>query len=384
MNDSTPLQSTPRPATRVDPSVTEALVQTFSERARAHDADGLFVHANYDDLHANGIFGALVPEALGGLGCSYQGVADLIRRFAHGCGSTALALSMHSHLVAAAVWKYKHGKPSAPLLRKVAEQGAILISTGAGDWLGSNGTLERVDGGYRLNARKPFCSGSPRGSIFLTTSVFVDRQRGERVLHFPVGVDAPGVRLLDDWDTMGMRGTGSQTAVFENVFVPEASIGLDRPREGWHPAWNVVLTVAAPLYTAPYVGIAEAACTIAREAARRRASEHTPYVLGEMENHLVVCQMAHREMVENVAEFDFAPSEERANAALIRKTVATSAARAAVESAMDAVGGSCIARARGLERHYRDVRAAPFHPLGEKAQTHFTGRLSMGLPPIAG
>ncbi|MEM6990794.1 MAG: acyl-CoA dehydrogenase family protein [Myxococcota bacterium] len=366
----------------ISPAVTEALVENFAARAATHDADGSFVHGNYDDLLAKGIYGALVPEALGGLGCSYRDVADFVRRVGQACGSTALSLSMHSHLVAAAVWKLEHGKPTEPLLRKVAG-GAVLISTGAGDWLGSNGTMERVEGGYRLNARKPFCSGSPRGTIFITTSVFADPDRGERVLHFPVAAQAPGVRLLDDWDTMGMRGTGSQTAVFEDVFVPETSIGLDRPRAGWHPAWNVVLTVAAPLYTAAYVGIAEAACDLARAAARKRAGEHTPYLLGDMENQLATCQMAHREMVANVAEFDFLPKLERTNATLIRKTVATNAARAAVDCAMEVAGGSSIARAKGLERHYRDVRAGAFHPLAEKAQTHFTGRVALGLSPIA-
>lgn len=128
--------------------------------------------------------------------------------------------------------------------------------------------------------------------------------------------------------------------------------------------------------------MAEAACTIARDAARKRIGEHTHLLLGEMETQLVVCQMALREMVANAEELTFTPTVERSNAALVRKTIASKAAIAAVDKAMEVVGGSSIARVRGLERCFRDVRASPFHPLGEKPQASFTGRLSLGLEPV--
>ena len=67
---------------------------------------------------------------------------------------------------------------------------------------------------------------------------------------------------------------------------------------------------------------------------------------------------------------------------LIRKTIASRACIAAVDKAMEAVGGSSIMRSRGLERRFRNVRAAPFHPLAEKPQTLFTGRMSKGLDPV--
>ena len=373
----------PLPSTSISPErFVSAVLPTLRANAARHDLEGTFVADNYRLLAEHGAFALLVPTELGGGGLGYGALCDVLRQLAHGCGSTALALSMHSHLVAAAVWKYRHGKPGEAMLRKVAESGTVLMSTGAGDWLGSNGTLRRVEGGYRLTARKSFCSGSPAGGVFVTSSVYDDPSRGPRVLHFPVPRAADGVTLLDDWDTMSMRGTGSNTAVFEDVFIPEASIALDRPRAGWHPAWNVVLTVAAPIYTAPYVGVAETACAIAREAAQQRIGEHTALLLGEMETLLVTSQMALREMVANAEELAFVPSVAGANAALVRKTIASKAAIAAVDKAMEVVGGSSIARARGLERCFRDVRASPFHPLAEKPQASFTGRVSLGLDPV--
>ena len=56
---------------------------------------------------------------------------------------------MHTHLVAAAVWRHKHGQPAEALLRKIAASELVLVSTGAGDWVDSVGKAERAPGGYR-------------------------------------------------------------------------------------------------------------------------------------------------------------------------------------------------------------------------------------------
>ena len=71
-----------------------------------------------------------------------------------------------------------------------------------------------------------------------------------------------------------------------------------------------------------------------------------------------------------------------ANAMLMRKTIAANAAVATVEKALEVVGGSGYFRVAGLERLIRDVKGAPFHPLPEKRQLEFTGRVALGLPPV--
>jgi alkylation response protein AidB-like acyl-CoA dehydrogenase len=121
------------------------------------------------------------------------------------------------------------------------------------------------------------------------------------------------------------------------------------------------------------------ACKLVRS---RPQDPTVPYVLGEMQNHLTTAQMALREMIGVTDDFDFEPVTENTNAILIRKTIATKAAIAAVDKAMEAVGGASLFRSRGLESRFRDVRAGPFHPLNEKRQTLFTGRLSLGLEPV--
>jgi len=362
--------------------VAHKLGATFAERAAAHDADGSFVADNYALLKQNKLFSAGVPAELGGGGASYTALCHFIRELAHSCGSTALAFSMHTHLMAAAVWRHRHGQPAEALLRKIAEGELVLVSTGAGDWLESVGRAERAEGGYKVSGVKRFCSGAPAGDLLMTSAPFDDPEKGPQVLHFPVSLRAPGVRVLDDWDTLGMRATGSHSIELKDVFVPEEAVGVRRPRGQWHPSLNVVVTVALPIVMSSYLGIAERAAQIAREAVAKRAVD--PIViqlLGELENCLATAQMAFHEMVAITRDYDVEPSVELASRMLVRKTITANAAIATVTKAVELVGGSAFFRRTGLERLLRDVQGAQFHPLPEKKQQDFTGRVALGLAP---
>lgn len=253
--------------------------------------------------------------------------------------------------------------------------------TGAGDWFESNGRLEQVAGGYSLTAKKHFCSGAPAGNLLVTSAVLEHPSEGSQVLHFAVPLSAKGVTVDADWDALGMRGTGSQTVQLASVFVPEESISLRRPQSGWHPAWSVVLTVAPPLYMSPYLGVAEAARDRAVECVRSDARSETTLLVGEMENALTSARLAWRHLVDNAAEYDFTPEVERANRALIAKTLLTRAVVQTVEKAMEVVGGAAYLRRTGLERLLRDVHGAPYHPLPEKRQQALSGRLALGRDP---
>lgn len=363
--------------------MTKKLMPEIEKRAAAQDAENRFVQGSYDILKEHRFFAAAVPEALGGLGASHAEVCDALRQLAHACPATALAASMHTHLVAATVWKHRKGQGGEPLLRRIAAEQLVLVSTGAGDWFESNGQLEKVPGGYTLTARKRFCSASPAGSLLVTTSVYEDRAEGSQVFHFAVPFSAKGVRVDSDWDALGMRGTGSQTVHLEGVFVPEESVVLKRPRGGLHPAWMVVLTVAPPVYMSPYLGVAEAARDRAIRLARHAPRAETPILVGEMDNALTVARLAWKSLVDNAAEYDFAPSVDRVNAALVAKTLLAKAAIETVEKAMEVAGGAAYFRSQGIERLLRDVHGAPYHPLPEKAQQAFSGRLALGLDPLS-
>ena len=342
----------------------------LAARAAAHDADDSFVADNYAELKRHKVFSAGVPAELGGGGASHAELCALLRELAHACGSTALALSMHTHLLAAVVWRWRQGQAVEPLLRRIANEETVLISTGASDWLDSSGTAEKADGGYRMTARKVFCSGSPKGDLLMTSAVYEEAEEGPTVLHFPVPFSADGVKVMDNWRTMGMRATGSHDVLLEGIFVPESAIALRRPKGKWHPFFNVVLAVAMPLIMSVYVGVAESARELAcRVAMKKRHDPHLPYLIGEMENALVTAQMAQREMVETAANYDFAPTEETANAMLIRKTIAAQATMQKRWKRLWRWPGALVSSvAWGLERLLRDVHGAQFHPLPEKRQ----------------
>lgn len=358
----------------------------FAQRAAEHDAQGTFVAENYELLRAQRVFSALVPAELGGGGWTHGEMCAFLRALAGHCSSTALALSMHQHLVAFQVWNHLHGKPGKALLERVAREQLVLVSTGARDWMESNGTVEKVEGGFRVSAKKAFASGSPAGNILATSAPYQDPAAGWQVLHFAVPMNDPKVRLQADWNTLGMRGTGSQTVVLDGVLVPEQAVSLRRPRGEFHPVWGVILGVALPLIMSVYTGIAEAAAHRAAGHARQSGGtdETTAPLLGAMENARTTAALAQESLVALCNNFDFAPGMEIANAALVRKSIVAQAAKRTVELAMEACGGAGFYRDFALERLWRDVQAGHYHPLPEAKQVLLTGRVLMGRNPMTG
>jgi alkylation response protein AidB-like acyl-CoA dehydrogenase len=366
----------------------QALVQIigprFAEGAAERDATDAFVAGHYDVLKEHKVFSAMVPADLGGAGVSHSAMCRFLRQLAHYCPSTALALSMHQHLVAAAVFNHRNGRPGQKLLERVAATETVLISTGANDWMESSGVAARVDGGFRVTAKKPFGSGSPKGGVLVTSAAYEDPKEGWQVVHFAVPFAAAGVSLADDWQTLGMRATGSQTVILDGVFVPDDAVVLRRPRGRFHPVWNIILAVAMPLVMSVYAGVAEAAARIAHEQAGKRQSDPAvPYLLGELANLLTTVQLAADDMVRLANDLDFAPSVEVSSAILVRKTIVAEGVLSTVEKALEAAGGAGFYRKTGLERLLRDAHGAQFHPLPAKRQHRFTGRVALGLDPIA-
>ena len=300
-----------------------------------------------------------------------------------GCSSSALAFSMHTHLVATTVCRWKHGAPVEPLLRRIAAEELVLVSTGGSDFVDSSGTAEKVDGGYRINARKIFCSGAPAGDLLMTSAIAEDPQAGPTVLHFGIPFNATGVKVHDNWRTLGMRGTGSHDVTIEGVFVPEASIGVRRPRAKWHTFWDVVSTVAWPLVYSAYLGAAEAARPIAlRQAARRREDPTVQQLVGEMDAQYAAARLAVDAMIALANDYGFEPALERTREAYIYKGLATRGLLGAMERALEVCGGSSYFRANGIERLFRDVQGARFHPWPEHKQHAFAGRIALGIDPV--
>jgi alkylation response protein AidB-like acyl-CoA dehydrogenase len=351
----------------------------IGKSAAAHDATESFVADGFDRLKQAGLFKALIPGELGGGDCSLTEICEVIRILGAACGSTALAFSMHTHQVAAAVWRLRHQQaPMADFLRRVAAENLVLVSSGSSDWLQSAGTAERTDGGFLITARKGFSSGCEAGDLLFTSAVYDDPEAGPTVLHFTVPLKADGVSIEKTWHTLGMRGTGSQDVVIDRIFVPEAAIAARRPQGKWHMLFHLVGMIAfAPIYSA-YAGVADGARDRTLAMARgRRTDSGLVRLVGEMENAHTRMDLAWHDLV-RLAEHGI-PSPDTTSKVMIRRTLTGAAAIDTVTAAMEVAGGASFYQKAGLERAFRDVQGARFHPLQNEPQLMFTGRVALGL-----
>lgn len=360
-------------------AVASELAQDFRTRCGGHDGEDSFVAENYAALKAAKLFSAGVPAELGGGGASYRDLAAMLHILAKGCSSTALALAMHTHPVALTVWRWRHDKaPVEPLLRRIAAEELVMVTSGGSDWLQSAGIAEKVEGGFRVTATKRFASGSPLGDILMTSAVHDDPENGPTVLHFGVPLKAPGVTVVDNWQAHGMRGTGSGDVVIDGFFLADTAVGVRRPQGRWHRLFHTVVLVAFPLIYSVYLGIAEAARDVALDAARPRAKgPDTASQVGAMQTELIAAQLAVEEMLRlgDGAE----PSPASTARLFAAKTLATRAMLGAMDKALSAVGGGAFRRDHPLERLSRDIQGARYHPIAEAAQLRLTGREALGL-----
>jgi alkylation response protein AidB-like acyl-CoA dehydrogenase len=356
-------------------SLIHELGKSFESRVTEHDSDDTFVKENYLALKEHRFFAAAIPEELGGGGVQHSEMCDVLRTLAQYCSSTALAHSMHQHLLAANIWKYKNGQGGDDVLRTVAAKQSVLVSTGARDWLESNGEMEKTEDGYFVTAIKHFASQSAMGDVLVTSAPYQDPELGWQVLHFPVPFNSEGMKALNNWRAMGMRGTGSHTVKLERVFVPEFAIALRRSQGEFHSFWNVILTVAMPLIMSVYVGIAQKAAFMAIEYAKgqKNAKQHLPSSVGAMHNELTCAELHLRDMIRIANNYDFKPVDQNGQDILTRKTIVANACVGVVTKAMEIVGGQGFFRSFGLERLFRDVQASKYHPLQEKDQQLFSG-----------
>lgn len=376
--------TTSAPSTTDWTAAANDLATDFATRAADHDANDTFAAENYAKLREAKFFSAPVPAELGGGGATFAEHCAIIRTIGRGCGSTALAYSMHSHLLQGLIWRHRHGAvpPAEPLLRRIAKDELILVSSGGSDWLDGSGTLTKENGSYTFKARKIFGSGSPSGDLLLTTGIYDDPEKGPTVLHFGVDMHGPGVKVLDNWRTMGMRATGSNDIVIDGVTVQDAAVSVRRPKGKWHQFFNVIVPIVFPLITSAYVGVAETARAIAvAQAAKRRDDPIVQSLIGEMDTELLVAQAALADMVA-LASTEYTADLANADLTFKRKTIAARALVRVGHLAMEVAGGGSFFRALGLERCIRDIQGVRFHPLHEMRQYQFSGRVALGLDPV--
>jgi alkylation response protein AidB-like acyl-CoA dehydrogenase len=367
------------------------LSHSFAERAAVHDRDASFPFRNFEDLSEAGLLALTVPAALGGGGAGAQTTARVLQIFGKADPSTALVLSMHyiQHLVMA-----RSARWPGRLVRKLAKESvegiALINALRVEPELGSpaRGGLpatiaRRTETGWRLTGRKIYSTGAP---ILKWYAVWAKTDEPEtRIGLFLVPAGLPGTRVVETWDHIGLRASGSHDLVFEDVVIPlDYEIDVRKPEE-WRTPDFTQATVHAIFVAAIYDGIARAARDWLIEFLKSRvpANLGSPLatlprvqeILGAIEARLIV----NARLIESFsADFDEGVLLSAAESNVIKLTV-TNNAVAVVEDALSLSSNHGLSRANPLERHYRDVLCGRVHTPQDDATRVAIGRSALGL-----
>ncbi len=360
-------------------AIAKELGPKFAERARSAGDDDVFVSENYNDLRASGLVEAGVPSDFGGRGADVGQLCAMIRELAHHCGSTALAFAMHTHQVAIPAWRWTHQQaaPVVPLLKRVAAERIILLVERRLRLDRRLGKAERVEGGYKITARKVFTSGSPSGDLLMTGAVLEGEPEGPLVLHFGVPMKSQHVSVPLTWKALGMRGTGSNDVMIDGHFVPEEESRCAASRANGTCCSTSSRWWRSRSSTPPISALPRARATSRwawRSDARR--DPHVVTLVGQMETELRAAQYAHAGMIATMERGT--PSPETTNEIMIGRSLVARHAIAAVELAMEAAGGAAFFRDNGLERRFRDIQGARYSPDAQRGPAGVRGTAGAG------
>ncbi len=384
---------TPREQRFIDLAAT--LADDFAQRAAQHDEDGSFPHENYVRLKNSGYTIMTIPEELGGNGASLLERIKAQERLGQGCGPTALAINMHFNAVGLLIdlWRKFQDSKRADILRQIAAErlicgGSASEPDNAIPVLRPRATAERVDGGWRVSGRKIFSTQSIALDRYFSEALWQEGPEGETIVSFLIPPDTPGLTFKDDWYTMGMRATASRGTELTNVFVPASAVTLLRPAFTRGGITNLFLRAPFTI-AAPYVGIAVAARDFVVEFMRERPRfplnkpmSHLPSVYNKVGEMDMLIETARAMLWKAAAEADIEEPQTWAHKSVTARTVAMENAVRVVDLALRAVGGASYFKRFPLERYYRDVRAALFHPVGTDQALELLGKTAFGIPML--
>ena len=341
-------------------------------------------------LAETGVFRACVPRSVGGVEAD---PAELVR-----------AIEMLAEADGAAGWSAMIGATSGLIAGYLEPATARLIYGDprgiAGGVYAPSGKAVSVDGGYRVNGRWAFASGSEHCAWLMGGSVIMENG-APRLL--PNGLpDAPlmlfpaaDVEIIDTWTVSGLRGTGSHDIAVRDVLVPAdraVSLVRDRPRE------------RGPLYAFPVFGLlALGIAAVAVGVARRAIDELIALAGGKTptgsrrvlaDRQVVQAQTSEAEaLLRSGRPFLFdaigaAADEARREGEIgtrarldvrLAATNATHSAAKAVDLMYTAGGGTAVYATSPLQRCFRDVHVVTQHLMVAPATYELTGRVLLGL-----
>ena len=345
------------------------LTQALAANAERYDRSGQFPHDNFALLHQYRLLGLTVPSALGGGGADLATARRVIAAVGKGDPATALILAMqylqHVRLQEQGRWP-EHLR--LRVARDAVDNGALINAFRVEPELGTptRGGLpatvaRRTAEGWRVSGRKIYSTGSHGLTWYLVWARSDDSD--PLIGGFLVHKDSPGIRIIDDWDHLGMRATCSHEVRFDDVLIPldhavnVSPASAPRPElDGEGQLWMSVLLPAL------YDGVAQAA----RDWLVQFLQSRTPSNLGaplaslarfqEVLGRIDTLLFANRTLLDSAA----AGRVDARHAGQIKHLVSSNAI-SAVELAIEAAGNPGLSRRNPLERHYRDVLCSRIH-----------------------
>jgi alkylation response protein AidB-like acyl-CoA dehydrogenase len=349
--------------------ILDELSAEFAERADHYDRTGEFPHENFRRLHEYDLLSLAAPKRYGGAEETLATLARVIAKVSKGDPSTGLILTMQylfTNLAGRnATWP-EHLR--ARVFESVVRDGALINGLRVEPALGTpargglpDTTARREADGWRINGRKIYSTGI-HGLTWLSVWARTDEEK-PLVGGWLVPRDAPGVSVIESWDHLGMRATGSHEVVFDNVLVPHDH-GSGLWPEGHHGArldatfalWNTVLVSTV------YDSVARAARDwfVAWLDERRPSNlgaplsslPHLQRVVGEIDALL----FANRVLLDAAIAGQVAPTQSGQ-----LKYLVSGNAIAAVQKAVESAGNPGLLRANPLQRHLRNVLCSRIH-----------------------
>jgi alkylation response protein AidB-like acyl-CoA dehydrogenase len=351
--------------------------------ARTIDANGEWPTEGLAALTAAGVLGLTVASDQGGGGGSMADAALVIERLATACGSTAMIVLMH---YAATAVIEAHGPAE---VRSAIGAGSHLTTLAFSEF-GSRshfwapaGTATIAGDRVRLDARKSWVTSARAATSYVWSSRAVAGDAGMTLWLVPSAT--PGLECGSEFDGLGLRGNGSVpvtatgAAIDRDAQLGDDGAGLDIALATALP-WFLVLSAAFSL------GLMEAVTSETGSHLSSTRLEHLGVTL--IEQPIVRADFARMRLATDATRAFLADTlgalaagrEDAVLRVLESKALAAEAAIDVTDLAMKVCGGAAFRKELGIERRFRDSRAARVMAPTTDALLDFVGRAVSGLP----
>jgi len=347
------------------------------------DRDGTFPTAGIHALAQAGVLGLLSSRDAGGSGQTLRDACQVIESVAGACGSTAMVLLMH---YAAVPVVEAHGPRE---VRAAVAEGRALLTLAFSEagsrshFWAPRSTATRDNGAIRLDADKSWVTSAGHADWYVWSSQPLAAEEPMSLWLVPSRAD--GLSQSGTFDGLGLRGNGSRPVRGEGVVVTESS-RLGDDGAGLDVALALVLPTFLVLSAAFELGLMEAVTAETAGHLQRSRLQHLDESLAEQQS--VRLDFARARLTTDtlralVLDTLGALETQRPDAMLRVLEVKAAAAEAALrvtDLAMKLCGGAAFRKELGIERRFRDARAAGVMAPTTDALLDFVARASLGLP----